>query len=101
MHRAVFAVTTLVLMTAGPVSAQQFHAGFAKLDITPKEPVRLSGYSNRAVPMEGVDVPLFVRAVALRHGDAAPVVLLSVESIGFPGALAKEVFEAIRTRRRM
>ena len=39
--------------------------GFGKADITPKKPLRLSGYGSRSEPSEGVDEPLFVRATAL------------------------------------
>lgn len=98
MHRLMllFLMAAVVGSTTdGAAFAQEFRAGFAKVDVTPEEPVRLSGYANRAKPMEGVDVPLFVRAVALQHGQGAPHVLLSVESIGFPGTFSKAVFEAL------
>jgi putative membrane-bound dehydrogenase-like protein len=70
-------------------------AGFAKVDVTPQEPVRLSGYAARSTPMEGVDGPIYARAVAFRKGDGPPHVLVAVDSIGFSGVLVKEVFEAL------
>jgi hypothetical protein len=46
-----------------------WQAEFAKVDATPTKPVRLAGYGSRDHPSEGVDTPLNVRAVALKHGD--------------------------------
>jgi len=88
-------------------------AGVAKVDITPQEPVRMSGYGNRDHPSEGVDLPLSVRCVALLHRDdwgksntaaddakpgQAAHLLISVETIGLSGAIAKEISERILTQ---
>ena len=88
-------LVTALLLCGNPVSAQSFKAGFSKVDITPQEPVRLSGYAARTTPMEGVDAPIYVRGLAVQHGNGAPHVLLSVEAIGVPGVLSKAVFEAL------
>jgi putative membrane-bound dehydrogenase-like protein len=79
----------------GEKTRAAFQAGFARADITPTEPVRLSGYAGRSTPMEGSDGPIYVRAVAIKAGDSPPQVLAAVETIGFPGALAKEIFEQL------
>lgn len=80
-------------------------AGLAKVDITPKEPVRLSGYGNRNLPSAGVDSPLSVRCLAFRKvSDAVPPgravgesvqVLLSVDTIGLSGALTREMSQRL------
>ncbi len=95
MHRPILLMALLLCLLARQAVAEGFRAGFARVDITPEEPVRLSGYAARTSPMEGVDAPIYVRAIAMQHGDGAPHVLLSVESIGVPGVLSKAVFEAI------
>lgn len=96
MLRQVFVVAAVLVLQSGQFAAgQEFKAGFSKVDITPAEPVRLSGYAGRDKPMEGVDVPLFVRGVAIQHGDGPPHLLLGVESIGFSGTFSKAVFEAM------
>ena len=79
----------------------RFQFGFAKVDITPPEPVRLSGYSNRDHAYEGIDEPLFARAMALKSGDSLPCVLMSVDTIGFPGALTREIFEAVEAKHKL
>ncbi|MCA8997770.1 MAG: neutral/alkaline non-lysosomal ceramidase N-terminal domain-containing protein [Planctomycetaceae bacterium] len=78
---------------ADSASETSFEFGFSKLEITPQEPIRLSGYGNRDQPYAGIDEPLFVRGMALRQGTEGPLhVLLSVDTIGFPGVLSKEIF---------
>ena len=95
MLRSVTLALLAMFFAEAPAPAQTFKAGFAKVDISPEEPVRLSGYAGRDKPMEGADVPIYVRAVAVQHGDGPPHLLLGVESIGFPGTLSKAVFEAL------
>lgn len=75
-------------------------AGTSKVDITPTEPVRMAGYGNRDHPSEGVDSPLSVRCIALRHKTLPKAVendhrdtllLVAIDTIGLPGSLAQEI----------
>ncbi|MBM3263799.1 MAG: neutral/alkaline non-lysosomal ceramidase N-terminal domain-containing protein [candidate division Zixibacteria bacterium] len=76
-------------MTNDPVLA-----GFAKIDVTPEYPIRLSGYGVRREETAQVETRLFVRAMAL--GDKCPALLFALENCG-----VTEVFtEAIATRLR-
>ena len=78
------------------VRADGLQFGFGKTDITPTVPLRLSGYASRSEPFEGIDEPLFVRAMAMRDGDDGDVaVLVSVDTIGFPGTLTKSILERL------
>ena len=94
------------LLAQGPAPGVRWRAGFAKLDVTPTEPVRMAGYGNRDRPSEGVDMPLFVRCLALRGDDAADsagvsdpmLVLLSVDTIGLPGSMTRELAEALQMK---
>lgn len=73
--------------------------GFARVDITPEEPLRLSGYGSRTEPFEGVDESLFVRAMVLRAGaEGKPHVLVSVDTIGFPAALTNAIHARLEKR---
>ncbi len=65
--------------------------GFARLDITPKTPLRLSGYGNRTEPFTAVDHALYVRAMAIQASDGKRFALVSMDTIGLPGALAKRI----------
>ncbi|MFV2070324.1 MAG: neutral/alkaline non-lysosomal ceramidase N-terminal domain-containing protein, partial [Pirellulales bacterium] len=75
--------------------------GFAKVDVTPTEPVRLSGYGNRNQPLEGVDEQLFARAMALRHGSGRVHLLVSVDSIGLPATLSQQIFARLKERHQL
>lgn len=97
--RAFLLVTggTLGLLAGNGTSvAAEFHCGFAKADITPNDPVRLSGYGNRAKPSEGVETKLFVRAMALKADDGPLHVLLAVDTIAFSAEMTDSIFELVR-----
>ena len=77
-----------------PAGPPAFEAGFGKVDVTPTVPLRLAGYADRAAPFEAIDGPLFARALAVRHAsepDGAPLVLVSLDSMGLPEKFAQAV----------
>ena len=80
----------------GALAESPYQIGFGKADITPTSPLRLSGYGNRSEPSEGVDESLFVRAMAVQAGeDEKPFVIVSVDTIGVPGLLTKQIHQRI------
>lgn len=88
----VFALLVIVLANtqlAANDSPLQF--GFAKAEITPRTPQRLSGYGSRTEPFEGIDESLFVRAMALEDSAGTRGVLVAVDTIGLPGTLVEQV----------
>lgn len=86
-----FGIVAIWGTVAASTAAAEFDCGFSRVDITPQAPLRLSGYGNRARPAEGTDVPLFVRALALRADDGPVQLLLAVDSIGFPASFSQEI----------
>ncbi|TWT53157.1 Neutral ceramidase precursor [Rubripirellula amarantea] len=66
--------------------------GVAKVDVTPSDPLRLSGYSRRDLPFESVDSPLAARSLAFRDADGPIRVLVSVDTIGLPATVVDEIF---------
>lgn len=72
-------------------SAARYQVGVAKLEITPSYPVRLSGYGNRTVEATEAEQPLFAKALAIRSGDAAPVLLVTVDTLGVSAAMTEAV----------
>jgi hypothetical protein len=69
--------------------------GVAKIDITPKMPVRMYGYASRKTESEGVAGPL--KASALVLGDdrkTGPTVMLTVDC----GSVPQPLFERLRKR---
>lgn len=77
-----------------PASAADWQAGFAKVVITPDEPMFASGYGGRNKPTEGKVNDLHARAAALRDPAGKTVVFLSTDLIGVPAGMAKFVCDA-------
>ncbi|MCY2974882.1 MAG: neutral/alkaline non-lysosomal ceramidase N-terminal domain-containing protein [Planctomycetota bacterium] len=73
-------------------------AGFAKIDVTPNEPIRMAGYGNRDRPSESIDTPLFVRAMALRNQSLPIHLIFSVDTIGLPGEMTSALAEQIEKK---
>ncbi len=67
-------------------AADAWRVGVAKVDITPAEPLRLSGYATRVASHTGVADPLAARAMVISPADTAnddqSLVLVSIDSIG-------------------
>jgi hypothetical protein len=80
---------------AGIVQAQPYQAGTGKVDITPKEPIWLSGYGNRNKPSEGVDQPLFLKVLALQVGQEPPLLLITADILGFTRPVTEKIVERL------
>ncbi|MFK8111165.1 MAG: neutral/alkaline non-lysosomal ceramidase N-terminal domain-containing protein [Rubripirellula sp.] len=86
-----------VLLVCLTCSAANWQAGFARVDVTPSEPVRMAGYGSRAKPSEGIDTPLHARCFALKAAnDDQASLLISVDTIGLPGSVTRELAIAIK-----
>jgi len=68
-----------------------WQAGFGKRDITPMEPIWLSGYGARDRPSEGVLEPIFVRVMVLTDQSGMPAVMVSADILGFVAPLSEEI----------
>ena len=64
--------------------------GVAEIDITPDEPIRLTGYGNRVEPTSDVRQRLWARAMAFGDGRRAAV-LITADLIGVPRNLSDEI----------
>ncbi|MGC3971295.1 MAG: neutral/alkaline non-lysosomal ceramidase N-terminal domain-containing protein [Pirellulales bacterium] len=70
----------------------------ARTDVTPSFPVRLSGYGNRTAEATEIAQPLFAKALAIRSGDAPPVVLVTVDTLGVSAAMTDAVAARLREK---
>lgn len=90
---ALFSLALLWLSTcfADPAMAaeQRLWAGTAKVRITPRTPVPMSGYGSRKEPFRGIHDDIFARVVALSDG-VNKAVLISAEVIGFSHSFWEE-----------
>ncbi len=104
VRRTLFLSTIAALACiVGPSHAADapYDVGVAKLDVTPDYPVRMSGYSNRSREFDGVEQPIFAKALAVRAGKAPPLVLVTVDSLGVPASLIEKVAERLAKSHRL
>ena len=72
----------LILILLLPQDAG-WKAGFARVRITPDEPLPMAGYAARSQPFERVAGDLFVKAMALEDGRGRKALLITADHIGW------------------
>lgn len=91
----------MVLVALGAQAAQRFEVGSAKADITPTEPIRLSGYGNRTKPSEGVTLRIWTKAIAIRQDEGEVALLVNVENCGISEEIRNEVAASLQEERKV
>ncbi len=72
-------------------ATDEFAIGVAAVDITPDEPIRLTGYGNRTTPTGEVRQRLRAKALAFGADGQQPSVLITTDLIGLPMSLTDAV----------
>jgi putative membrane-bound dehydrogenase-like protein len=93
-------ILIVTALTAGPAPAatpDTYAVGVARVDITPTYPVRLSGFGFRRAESEGVTQRIWAKALAI-DDDVTAAVLLTVDNLGIPAAMVREVAERLRKK---
>lgn len=85
------------LIAALPAQAA-YLAGVARVDITPKAPMWMSGYASRTKPSNGVVHSLWAKAVALRDSRNHTVVIVTTDLIGLPRVITDRVSVQIQQK---
>lgn len=75
--------------TRGQGPANTHAVGVAAVDVTPKYPVRLSGFGFRRTESEGVNQRVWAKAMAVGQDD--PAVVIAVDNLGVPAGLVAEL----------
>ena len=73
---------------------QLVSVGVGAIDITPSEPIRMSGYGGRRLLSEGAAGPLYAKALVFGEGDEA-CLLVTADLVGIPAWLTKAVAEQL------
>jgi hypothetical protein len=74
------------------IRASDYQVGQGRVNITPKGPIWLAGYGDRKKPSEGVDQPLYLKALAIQEGKSTPpLVLITADLIGFSRATTDDI----------
>jgi neutral ceramidase len=91
------AIAILPLFTVALLAAD-FRAGVARIDITPKTPISMSGYAARTGPSEGAVHKLWAKALALEDEHHSRVVIVTLDLVTVPNNLGEKVAERVRER---
>ncbi len=98
-RRAVLCFCTLWLAsTASLPAAETWKAGVAKVEITPEKMIWMAGYGNRTKPAEGVEQPLWAKALVLEDAAGQRAVLVSLDLVGIDRELSKRVCEQLASK---
>jgi neutral ceramidase len=84
-------VVFLICCVPPMVHGAGIQAGVARVEITPREPVWMSGYASRNHPSTGVRQALWAKALALDSGEHRPMVIVATDLVGLPAEVADEV----------
>ena len=88
---AVFLFSTVILNSElHAANKKTLSAGLAKVSVTPKVPIPMSGYGGRKGPFKGVHDDLFARTIVFSDGERKAA-LVAVEIIGFSDDLWNEI----------
>ncbi len=75
----------ILLVVPAMAVAQQpdWKVGLASVDITPSEPIPMSGYASRRAPFEAVAQRLFAKAMAIEDREGGRALLITADILGF------------------
>jgi hypothetical protein len=90
---AFVAITSLRCATAGPPRQPEATVlvGVATIDITPEEPIRLTGYGNRSAPTADIRQRLRAKALAFGGTRGQAAILITADLIGVPRHVSDDV----------
>ena len=84
-------LTTLILLGSAALFGKGYEAGVERIDITPAQPIWLSGYGSRTHLSTGVRTRLWAKALAIRDERRQGVIIITTDLIGLPRAITDVV----------
>jgi putative membrane-bound dehydrogenase-like protein len=95
MNRPRFALRCLPLaaglLFSSLVGGFTAELGAARVEVTPAEPIRLTGYASRKAPHVGVEQKLWAKALAIGSDREGPAVLVTLDNCGIADETYREV----------
>ena len=81
-------------VTASTSAQPLWPIGVAKIDVTPADPIRLTGYASRKTNSSGVEQRLWAKALALGSDTEGPALLMTLDNCG----IAEETYQELVAR---
>src|SRR4029077_15354712 len=95
-------VGLIALIAAGPTQLKAgWKVGTARVAITPREPMWMSGYAARTRPSEGAVHDLWAKALALQDPAGRRAVLVTLDVCGIGRDVSDRVRDRVKTRQRL
>lgn len=91
MRTNLLVAIVLLAATAHSAEPRQFAIGVAKVDVTPSEPIRLTGYAVRKTNSVGVEQKLWAKALAIGSDDRGPAILMTLDNCGIAESSYREL----------
>lgn len=88
-------VAAMALTGCGEAHNTFVDVGVAKIDITPKEPIRLSGYRVRREPTADVAGRLWAKALAIGSDKEGPAILITLDLVGITRTITDALAERL------
>src|SRR6476659_1940386 len=88
-------VVTSVLINIGAAAEKQWHAGVAKINISPELPIWLSGYGGRNKPAATKHDDLWAKALVIEDAAGHRAVLVTMDLVGVPREVSVNVCKQI------
>src|SRR5690242_16058176 len=79
-------------------SSATYKVGVAKVDITPSYPIRLNGFGGRRTESEGITQRIWAKALAIESEGGAPVVIVTLDSLGIREAMVNEAANRLKEK---
>jgi hypothetical protein len=89
-----------VFALLAPIAARaaEWKAGVARVKITPRQPMWMSGYASRDRPAEGMLIDLWAKALTLDDGEGHRAVLVTMDLCGIDRELSRRVCAAVESK---
>ena len=86
--------------TSAVVSAAEpgWQAGFAKVAITPDQPMWMSGYASRTAPAAGKETDLWAKAAVLQAANGKKLVLVTLDLVGIDRGISQAVCKLVQEK---
>jgi hypothetical protein len=87
-----------IICLASGVSHAGWQAGLAKTDVTPTKSMWMAGYASRTSPSEGVEQPLYAKALVLADDQGTQLAIVTLDLIGVPRWLREDLASDVEAK---
>ena len=91
-------VCVLVLLTTFTSANDLWQTGAGRTNITPTEPIWMSGYASRKTPADGKTTDLWAKALVLDDAKGNRGVLITLDLVGIGRSMSQELCTLLKTR---